>query len=50
MKKYILGKKTIETTEEIYNNVFKELGYVPYKEKIKKTTEKTEKPVKKVEE
>ena len=44
MNKYILGTKTIETTEEIYNRIFKDLGYIPYVEKktINKTTKKVE--------
>lgn len=38
MNKYILKgtKVVIETTEERYNNQFKDLGYVPYKEEPKK--------------
>lgn len=33
LNKYILGNKKIETTEERYNRVFKDMGYIPYVEK-----------------
>ena len=43
MNKYILGNKIIETTEERYNNTFKDIGYVPYvehkKEEMKEVKE-----------
>ena len=47
MNKYILGEKTIETTEKKYNEIFKDLGYVPFKEKKEEPKkEKVEKEVK----
>lgn len=42
MKKYILGNKIISTTPERYETTFKDMGYVPYKEKVenKESTKK----------
>ena len=39
MNKYILGNKIIEATEERYNNNFKDIGYVPYVEKVERKEE-----------
>jgi len=33
LKKYKLGNKIIEATEDRYNRDFKDIGYVPYIEK-----------------
>ena len=35
LNKYILGSKMIETTEENYLKIFKDMGYEPYVEEIK---------------
>lgn len=35
LNKYILGNKMIETTEEKYLKIFKDMGYEPYIEEIK---------------
>ena len=39
MNKYRLGNKIIETTEEVYNARFKEIGYVPFKEEKEEVKE-----------
>ena len=47
MNKYILGNKIIEATEERYNNNFKDIGYVPYVEKVERKEEAKPKRVRK---
>lgn len=44
MNKYIKGKVVINATEKAYNVIYKEKGFVPYKEEAKpvKTTKKKE--------
>lgn len=41
MKQYIKDKNIINATEKAYNFLYKEQGYVPYKDE-KKTTKKKE--------
>lgn len=42
MNKYIKDKVVINATEKAYNTLYKEQGYVPYKEETKKNTKKKE--------
>ena len=42
MNKYIKDKVVINATEKAYNTLYKEQGYVPYKEEVK-TTKNTKK-------
>lgn len=43
MNKYIKDKKVINATEKAYNTIYKEQGYVPYKEVEEKDISKMKK-------
>ncbi len=43
MNKYVKGKVVINATEKAYRVIYKEQGYVPYKEEAKTTKNNTKK-------
>jgi len=42
MKLYVKDKHIINATEKAYNSLYKEKGYIPYKEEKKNTKKKEE--------